>query len=331
MRLIINEYGTTIKRKENRFVVENKETNRKEEFSSDSVNQIVIASGSSISSGVIKLAMKNNIDIVYVNKFGTPYARIYPCKLGGTTLTRKLQAESYKSEKSLLLARAFIQGKILNQANLLKSLSKSRHSSELRETAKEILKFSSQILEVSGKNIDDIRERLLGLEGISASLYFQALTKILPFKQRDKESNDQVNIVLNYGYGILYSEIEKACIIAGLDPYLGYYHTDRYGKPSMVLDLIEEFRQPVVDRAVITLFVRKLINEKDFTKNGDSVFLSDIGRQKVIDAVMRRLYTRIKFGKKTMTLQGIILEQARNVVRFLMNEIKEYKPFVNRW
>ncbi len=98
MQLVIDKYGSVIKRKENVFQIVNKD--EKNEFSADIASQIIISSGASISSGVIKLAMEKDINIVYLNKLGTPYARIYPCKLYGTTLTRRKQATQYYSEKT---------------------------------------------------------------------------------------------------------------------------------------------------------------------------------------------------------------------------------------
>ncbi len=92
--LIVDKYGSVIKRKESIFQIVNKD--EKKEFSADVISQIIISSGASISSGVIKLAMEK--DIVYLNKFGTSYAKIYLCKLGSTTLTRRKQATQYYSE-----------------------------------------------------------------------------------------------------------------------------------------------------------------------------------------------------------------------------------------
>ncbi len=85
MKLIINEFGTYLSKKENRFVVKNKD--KIEEYSADQVDQILISSPSSISEGVVRLATDNNIDIVFTSFYGKPFARIYPCTLGGTTLT----------------------------------------------------------------------------------------------------------------------------------------------------------------------------------------------------------------------------------------------------
>jgi len=137
--------------------------------------------------------------------------------------------------------------------------------------------------------------------------------------------------MLNYGYGMLYSEVEKACMLAGLDPYLGFLHTDRYGKPSLVLDMIENFRQPIVDRAIITLFAQKQVDEKDTEISGTDMLLTQQGRKKVSEAVLARLHTEIKHRGRKITFQSLILEQARNVVRLLLGETDEFEPFVHKW
>ena len=100
-----------------------------------------------------------------------------------------------------------------------------------------------------------------GVEGRASRVYFAALSLVIPpdlYRGRRSQhpAEDVFNAYLNYCYGILYNEVEKACILAGLDPYIGFLHAERYGKRSFVYDVIEQFRQPVVDRMVITLAVR---------------------------------------------------------------------------
>lgn len=327
MHLIIDEYGTFIGKKENRFEI--RRQGKTEEFSADLIKQIIISSASSISTDAIKLAMENGIDIVYLGKFGEPKARIYPCRLGGTTLTRKKQLEAYFSGKGLILAKKFIEAKIENQANLLKSLAKTRENKEIRDKANKILDFSSNLESISG-SLDEARESLLGIEGYSASEYFSALSIILPVQKRERNAQDYFNILLNYGYGILYSEVERACILAGLDPYFGFLHTDRYGKPSMVLDLIEEFRAPIVDRAVINLFVKKQVKDDDFEKVGDKLILSKSGKKKIIEAVMERLNNKTESENKEKRILNIIVGQARKAAKFVLEESENYGPFVMR-
>ncbi|MCL4381166.1 CRISPR-associated endonuclease Cas1 [Candidatus Marsarchaeota archaeon] len=124
MQLIVDGYGSYIHCKDNLFVLELRvgTERKKEEFSADSVSQIIITSAASISSNAIKLAMEKQIDILYLDYRGIPYARTYPCKLGGTTLTRRRQATQYLSSTVSNMIKSMIQAKISNQLFLLKSL-----------------------------------------------------------------------------------------------------------------------------------------------------------------------------------------------------------------
>lgn len=326
MYLIVDDWKTFIGKKENRF--ELLQDYKKLEFSADDVGQIIITAASSISIGAIKLAMEKDIDIVFIGRFGTPIGRIYPCKLGGTTLTRKKQLEAYFSGKGLELAKTFVAAKVKNQATMLKALAKSRKDVDFSEFIARMEAGLLQIGDIDG-NLDDIREKLLGVEGNAASEYFQALSRILPVEKRDRKGGDAFNAMLNYAYGILYSEIEKACVLAGLDPYFGYLHTDRYGKPSMVLDLIEEFRAPIADKSVITLFARKQVNDKDLEKSGETLLLSNSGRRKVIEGVMEKLHGRADQKDTQRRFRNMIVEQARAVARFVLDQSRDYKPYVS--
>jgi CRISPR-associated protein Cas1 len=333
MYLVVDNFGAFVKKKSNRFLVSYGD--KSEEFCADDVSQILILKGSAISTDSMALAAEKGIDIVIVDNVGRPLARIYPCRLGGTTLTRRRQLEAYFSNKGMFIVKAFLKAKIENQSYLLRALGKSRENKELEEKAKYVSGMITKIENIKGKRIDDVREKLLGIEGEASRVYFQALGSILPSSlysgaRVKRPPGDAFNALLGYGYGILYSEVEKACIISGLDPYLGFLHTDRYGKPSMALDLIEEFRQPVIDRAMITLIQRKMIDEKDIEKEGNGVYLNKNGRSKAIEAVVERFNTAISYKKEKITLLDIILKQARSLVKFL-NENEKYEPFIYKW
>ncbi len=328
MELVIDDFGAFVGKKGNRFEVRRKEGT--EECSADKVSQILICSASAISTDAVKLATENGIDIAFLSHYGKPFARIYPCKLGGTTLTRRRQATKYLTEGVAEMVKGMIRAKITNQVNLLRLISKTREGVDFSSEIDWIVAQLGKLDGITG-NVEDARERILGIEGYSSSVYWSCLSKVFPFTERQHEAKDSFNAMLNYGYGILYSEIEKACIVAGLDPYLGFLHTDRYGKPSTVLDLIEEFRQPIVDRAVTTLFARKQVEDGDFETSGNVFMLSQKGRRKVVEAVMERLHSKTKFGGREISLQGVMLEQARRVAKVLLGESPGYEGFVYRW
>src|SRR3989344_6394317 len=324
MKLIVNEFGAYLSKKENRFVIKTKE--KEEEYSADQVDQIIISSPSSLSEGVVKLATEKNIDIVFTSFYGKPFARIYPCTLGGTTLTRREQAKAYFNDKGNEIVKNILDAKLRNQLFLIKRLNKTRGGlfiKEIKQLEENIKKFNS----IKVESIDNDRDSLLGYEGYAAKIYFSCLKQIVPFKEREPKSEDVFNMCLNYGYGILYSEVERACILSGLDPYLGFLHMDRYGKPSMVLDLVEQFR-PIIDRAIINLFVRKQISDNDLEKIGEGILLTKDGRTKIINEVMKTLSNKVKFNGKKRSISQIMLEQAREVVRFILNQSEEFKTFI---
>lgn len=324
MKLIINEFGSYLSKKENRFVIKLKE--KEEEFSADKVEQILISSPSSISESAVKLAIEKNIDIVYTNYYGKPFARIYPCTLGGTTLTRREQAKAYFNEKGNEIVKKILEAKLRNQLFLIKRLNKTRNNlfvNEIKQLEENIKKFGL----IKIQNIDQSRDSLLGYEGYAAKIYFFCLKQIILFKEREPKSEDIFNICLNYGYGILYSEIERACVLSGLDPYLGFLHMDKYGKPSMTLDLIEQFR-PLVDRAIINLFVQKRVSDKDLEKIGEAVLLTKEGRTKIIEEVQKAFANKTKFKGKKISYSNLILEQGREIVRFLLNQSNKYEPYI---
>lgn len=113
------------------------------------------------------------------------------------------------------------------------------------------------------------KQSFLGIEGFAASEYFSAISEILPkkyaFRARSRQpANDKFNAVLNYAYGLTYSNVEKVVILSGLDPNAGIYHADAYGKPTLVFDVIELFRAKV-DRLVIKLFTKRMVRDSWFT------------------------------------------------------------------
>lgn len=323
--IVVDKHGSYLQKTGNRFVIKNK--GEKKEYSADKIGQIIFSAPAAISSEAIRLAVEKNIDLVYLDYTGYPYARTYRTSLGGTTLTRKKQLEATNSEKGTRIVIKIVEAKISSQLSFIKALSKDRKNNF---RLKKLASYKpSKIQFKKDQNIDLIRQSLLGMEGSMAAIYFKSLGLITGFPKRDPKLKDEFNVCLNYAYGILYGEVERDCILAGLDPYLGFYHTDRYGKPCLVLDLIELFRVAVADRAIVTLFTRKEINNKDFDQRG-SLTLSGMGKKKIITAVIKRLNTQVNYKGKRLTLKNIMLTQCREIAGYLLGHKRDYKPFVYR-
>ena len=198
--------------------------------------------------------------------------------------------------------------------------------------------------------IDALRVNLLNLEGRAGALYWECVQRLLPagrFTTREHQgANDDVNALLNYGYGILYSQVWSALTLAGLEPFAGFLHVDRPGKPSLVLDFIEEFRQPIVDRVVFAMINKKFKVEWE-SPDDDAAkaarqsakpdadaktqrYLSRDTRRALADRIQERLQETERFERKNQKLCNIIQIQARHLAMFLRRE-RDYQPLVASW
>ena len=334
--LIVDQYGAFIGKKSGRLRVKVK-GELKEEVPIINLEQVlVVAGGVSLSSDAIRICAEAGIPIHFVSRWGKPYAQLVSAGLIGTVKTRREQLLAYTDRRGVMLGKAFAWGKLLNQANLLKYMGKYRKKrdqdlyQEVQTASLGIQTLAHQVEDLKGQDVSDIRPQLLNLEGRGASTYWQAVKKLLltdaHFPGREhREAQDVTNVCLNYGYGILYGQVEHVIVLAGLDPYGGFIHVDRPGKPSLVLDLIEEFRQMVVDRTVFGLLNR---GTKIILADGR---LEDASRRLLAEKVLARLEGKEPFEGKKHKLRTILHVQARHVATFVRGERRAYEPFVGRW
>lgn len=331
---MIDTYGSSIRKKGNCFLIKTKESS--EEVCADDVTQIIMGSGTHISSDAIFLAAEKNVDIVCLSRTGEPVSRIWPCKFGGTALTRRKQMEAIYNRKGVMVANAMVRAKASNQLYFLQSLNRERGEQTINDICAAI-RENIRKASWSADSIDEVRSEIFAFEGGCSRLYFQGLSMIIPIKygfggREKRPPADPVNAALSYGYGVLYGKVERACVLSGLDPYLGFLHTDRYGKPSMVLDLIEPFRQPLVDRVVVSLFSRGSFSEEDWTvlEGEGGVYLNESGRRKLLDKLFDRFNKEITYKGKKRRFEDIIFVKIREVARFLLGESKKINAFIYR-
>lgn len=299
--------------------------------------------GVSISADAIRACTDRGIPIHFLSGTGTPYASLYSAGLTGTVLTRRAQLLAYYDVRGLRLAVAIAAGKIENQANLLRYVAKYRKENapdlyrELRLLAGEVLDHLEELrcLEQEaleeGFAVSDIRSQLLSIEGRAAKKYWAGMALVLPESlawpgREGRGARDPFNSCLNYGYGILYGEIERALVLAGLDPFGGFIHVDRPGKPSLVLDFIEEYRTVVVDRTMLGLVNKGMVVEQD-----ERGFLSDKTRRQLAEKVLARLAANERYEHMRHVVRAIIQMQARHMATYLRNERERYEPFIAAW
>jgi CRISPR-associated protein Cas1 len=273
---------------------------------------IVVDGGVSISSDVVRVCSEEGIPIHFLGQLGNAVASLYSAGLTGTVLTRRAQLLAYEHEMGVTLAKAFVTGKLENQANLLRYIAKYRKETdsdlykEMMLVAVEMSDYLYELEQLNGEKVEDLREQMLSVEGRAAQKYWQMIGRIIPEElewpgRETRGALDRFNSALNYGYGILYHEVERALTLAGLDAYGGFLHADRPGKPSLVMDVIEEFRQTVVDRTVIGLVNKRFALEQD-----EDHRLNEPMRRKLSEKIKERLESSELYEKKRQALRFIL-------------------------
>lgn len=300
------------------------------------VGEIVIgSSGVSLSADLVEACCERGIRLSFLTRSGKPYAMLSSPMLTATVITRREQLAAYNDSRGVELAKSIVRGKLGNQASLLKYFGKYLKESnpsvfdELSALAKSIAEGRADAKRVDEPNIDAARETLLSIEGLAGRTYWKGVRLLIPenfsFDSREhRGAPDPVNSALNYGYGILYTQVWGAIMNAGLEPFAGFLHVDRPGKPSLVLDMVEEFRQPVVDRAVIASIGRGAAIE---THEG---MLTDDARRSVASAVLERIESEVNFRGRRYKLKSVIQIQARNLASFVRAG-NNYRTFAFKW
>jgi CRISP-associated protein Cas1 len=347
--LIVDEYGSFIAKKSERLQVTCKGEKRLEAPIMHLETVLVTGKGVSLSSDAVAACAEAGIPIHFLDSRGHPVGSFYSAGLAATVQTRRAQLQARDNEQGLHYGLAVAEGKLRNQANLLKYMGKYRKEKQpeiyqqVRLLADEVMDhvaelerlrqgiFQNPVDRAVGRTIDDVRGTLLSIEGRGSQRYWQAIGKLLLAEvawpgRHTQGASDPVNSALNYGYGILYSQVERALVLAGLDPYAGFLHTDRPGKTSLVYDAVEEFRQTVVDRTVMAVFNRG--SAVDLDERGR---LTEAARRKLAEQVLARLEAVERYEEKRHPLRAIIQMQARRLAAYLRGERTGYEAFITSW
>jgi len=335
--LIVDQYGAFLGKHSGRLQV-TKDKEKLAEAPLLHLEQVLITGeGIGLSADAIRACCTAGIPIYFLDPAGRPYAALYAAGLTGTVLTRREQLLAYRDRRGVELAVAFARGKITNQANFLRYAAKYREEAApevgrlLHQEVKQVQAALEDLHHLRGDTVEEIRGQVLAIEGRAAQRYWDALRAVIPESYNwpgrvTRGARDPVNAALNYGYGILYGQVERALILAGLDPYGGFIHADRPGKPSLVFDLIEEFRAVVVDRTVVGMATKGMKLEMN-----DEGRLVEEARRSVAEKVLERLEAAERYEKKRQPLRVILQSQARHLATFVRGDRAAYEPFIARW
>ena len=280
---------------------------------------------------------KRNITISFLSEYGK-YLGSFHGETKGNVLLRKEQYRiSDNTERSLAYSKNFIFGKLHNQKWVLER--------GLRDYAlridEDLLKTASMQITDGLRNLLECKnaEKLRAIEGNSAHYYFRSFNELILqnkdefiFNTRNRRPpTDTVNAMLSFSYSLLVSECRSALESAGLDSYVGFLHVDRPGRPSLALDLMEEFRPHFADRFVLSLINRNEIKPTDFVKEETgAVLFSEAARKKFLSAWQQRKKEIIThpYLKDKMEWGIVPHVQAMLLARTIRGDLEEYPPFL---
>jgi CRISPR-associated protein Cas1 len=323
MELVFTTPGTYLNVKDGLFAINS--DNKKTTISPVKVERIILTTEAVLTTAVIQLAVENNIDLIVLDRSGEPVGRFWHSKFGSITTIRRKQLELNISEGGLDYAKEWIVTKLDNQIDFCKELAKNRkqlHDQILEKLS--TLKKNKQKLALLEGNVEEKRGSIIGLEGSASRVYFDILSMCIPEKYRfsgrsRQPARDPFNAFLNYTYGVLYSLVEKACIIAGLDPYIGFLHTDNYNKPSLVFDIIENFRN-YADQVVFRIFSKKMVNDTMFDEIPNGFSLNKEGKRLLFDDYNKYFETVVRYGNKNMSRANTIQAFCHSFANSLIKE-----------
>lgn len=280
---------------------------------------------------------KKNIDLSFMSGTGRFLARVSGEIKGNVTLRKEQYRISEQKKESIKIACNFITGKVYNAKWVLERAAREYPLRLDAEKLKEKSVFMSENLQKIRKC--ENAEKLLGLEGESASLYFSVFDEMILQQKEDflfagrnkRPPLDNVNAMLSFAYTLLTGMCASALEAVGLDPYVGFFHTDRPGRVSLALDLMEELRSVMADRFVLTLINKKIINASGFTKKESGAVIMD-------DDARKQFLTQWQNKKKETITHPFLLEkmewglvpyvQAMLLARYIRGDLDEYPPLL---
>ena len=314
----------------------------KQEVRLGEVSQINLFGNVQLSTQAIQSFCSAEVPVCYFSQGGWFYGITNGLNARNVFLRQRQFASAGYESMALSIARKLVVGKIRNQRTLLQ-----RNHIEPPETVLRQLKLLAEKAEVA-LGLDT----LLGIEGAAARAYFGEFSGMLKsgedgdrahqgapaefsfdFTQRNRRPpRDPVNALLSFAYSLLVKDLTITCYSLGFDPYWGFYHQPRFGRPALALDLMEPFRALIADSVVLTAINTRMVTTADFIRSGPSVALKPNGRKgffRAYELRMDTLVTHPMFDYR-VSYRRLLEIQARLLARFLNGEIDDYPVFVTR-
>ncbi|RLE64003.1 MAG: CRISPR-associated endonuclease Cas1 [Thermoprotei archaeon] len=281
-------------------------------------SRIVVSGHGRISLDAIKFSAKAH-GMIAIRKYSTVIRFDYPSSPRALIVKAQLRLLN-DLDSALYVAKKFVEASSLNKCYILNSL--IAYDLDLEAERDKIL----ELLKSDISSLQDLRS----VEALITKEYFNALRKVISsiygFEARTRRPpRDCFNAALSYALMVLYRYVKTALECVGLDSRIGYLHEPFRKRPSLALDLAEEFKQPIVDAVLLTLFMTEAMSVKrDFRRDGEAVYLGVRGRKKV-DKALRR---RFSFKIGGVSFLERIYQQAEKLAEYIIGKRSDYEPFI---
>jgi CRISPR-associated protein Cas1 len=292
------------------------------------VSEVVLVGTVGATTPALLMLLDEGIPLSFVTRSGQLRGRLAPPSPKNLPLRHAQYDRARDPAFCLAVGRAIVDGKLRNSRALAYRIRRARP-----QIAAEWLERIERAVEAVAQAGD--LDTLRGVEGSAAKAYFevlrQALRPEMTFEKRTRRPpRDPVNALLSLGYTLLTQNLITACEVVGLDPYDGFFHADKYGRPALALDLVEEFRGPVVDSVVQLVVNKRVVGPGDFEEGREGgIYLSDRGLRKFLEQYTHRLNTEIvhPYHERRLTYQRVFEVQARLLAKTIQGELDRYVPF----
>lgn len=325
--LYLTEQGAKVRKEQNRLVIETDER-RIAEIHDFKVNRVIVFGNIQLTTQVIGFLMDRGIDTTFLSRHGKLKGRLVPLESKNSVLRSRQYQRTHDLAFAVAVSRAFVEGKIVNCSSILSRHQRNHREASLQSKIDQLASLKSRLPDLES------RESLRGIEGQAAAVYFEGLGGILRRgwsfdKRRRRPPTDPVNALLSFSYTMLYSEAISALTAVGCDPYLGFLHTPGFGRCSLALDLMEEFRPLIADRLALNLLNLGILSVHDFQKTEEGgVILTDDARKLFFREYEKLVEAEFQSPREQArtSLRRSLYDQAHALRRSLMRGI-QYRPF----
>jgi CRISPR-associated protein Cas1 len=327
--LYIKEQGTRLHKRQERLVVTQGE-NQVMDVPVIKVSRVVVMGrGVQVSTAALIFLAQRGVPVIYTNRSGMYRASVTagPSNNGALRLAQARVIDD--PARALPLVKAVVRGKLHNQAVLLQTLARLWGDAGQRAVA---------VIERLRREVDrgETADQVRGFEGAGAAAYWHAWSSQLKASwafdgRKYYPPPDPINALLSFGYTLLLHEALAAVQAVGLDPFLGFFHTVEYGRPSLALDVIEEFRPMLIDVLVLMALEQRLVTRGDFMQPPErpgAVYLDEAGRTRFLLAYEERIEQRVlyPFTNTQETWRRCVFLQVQQYARTIAGEQAEYHP-----